>query len=253
MPDAILWGLIQGLTEFLPISSSGHLVLIPALLGRDGPDLATSAMLHLGTLAAVVAYYRADLRTMARWDRPGRKLVTLIVLGTIPAAVLGFLFRDQLDTINETPRLVAVFLIITGVVLLATTLLRIGDRRTSDLGVVDAGVIGVAQASALIPGISRSGMTISAGLGRGMESIEAARFAFLLGIPAIAGGGALSMLELFSDGGGSIPAATWVGVAVAALAGYAAIAILIRILARVGLAPFGIYCVAFGILALVAL
>jgi undecaprenyl-diphosphatase len=252
MWDAILWGLIQGFTEFLPISSSGHLVLVPALLGTDGPDLATSAMLHLGTLIAVLIYYRADLVRMARFDRPGRRLVTLIILGTIPAAALGFAFEDQLDRINETPKTVAVFLAITGIILLATMLLRFGDRNTESLRVIDAVFIGGAQAFALIPGVSRSGMTIASGLARGLHRLEAARFAFLLGIPAIAGGGLLSMLDLMDEGGG-IAASTWVGVAVAAVSGYAAIALLIRVLGRIGLAPFGMYCVVAGTLSFILL
>ena len=250
MPDAILWGLIQGLTEFLPISSSGHLVLIPELLERDGPDLATSAMLHLGTLAAVIVYYRADLARIARFDRAGRRLLTLLVIGTIPAVIIGLVFGSVFDRINENPEAVAVALIFTGVVLLSTTLLRPGDRTADNISPRDATLIGVAQAIALVPGVSRSGMTISAGLGRAMRRLEAARFGFLLGIPAIAGAGLLKFIELVDEGGG-VPAATWAGVAVAALAGYLAIYLILRILARLGLAPFGVYCVAFGALVLV--
>ncbi|MCL1593307.1 MAG: undecaprenyl-diphosphate phosphatase [Actinomycetia bacterium] len=252
MLDAILWGLIQGLTEFLPVSSSGHLVLIPALLERDGPDLATSAMLHLGTLAAVLIYYRSDLARMARFDRPGRKMITLIVIGSLPAAVLGFVFKDTVEELISEPRTVAIMLIVTGVILLATTLLRVGDRRTSDLGPIDALLTGFAQALALIPGISRSGMTITSGLLRGMTRKEAARFAFLLGIPVIAGAGLLEMLDAYSSGA-SVDATVWVGVLVAGLSGYAAIAILLRVLARVGLAPFGVYCVLAGTFAAIVL
>ena len=195
MPNAIFWGLIQGLTEFLPISSSGHLVLVPALLGQEGPDLATSAVLHLGTLAAVLAYYRRDVIGILRFDRPGRRLLTLLAIGSVPAVVGGLIFRGVLEELNETPRAVAVALIATGVVLLSTMLVRVGDKMTTDIGPTDAGIIGVAQATALIPGVSRSGMTIAAGLWRGMSRIEAARFAFLLGIPAIAGAGLLEFGE----------------------------------------------------------
>jgi undecaprenyl-diphosphatase len=143
-------------------------------------------------------------------------------------------------------------LIVTGVILLATMLLRPGDRATEELRPTDAGLIGLAQSFALIPGVSRSGMTISAGLARGMERVEAARFAFLLGIPVIAGAGLLSIARAISDGEG-ITASTIVGMVVAAVTGYWAIAFLIRVLARAGLAPFGIYCVAFGVIALIAL
>lgn len=252
MADAILWGIIQGLTEFLPVSSSGHLVLIPALLDRPGPDLATNAMLHLGTLAAVLVYYRSDIAKMAKFDRPARKLITLLVIGTVPAVVLGLLFEERIEELVSDPTTVAYMLIVTGVVLLATTMLRLGDKRTEDIGPLDGLLTGFAQALALIPGISRSGMTISSGLARGMERTEAARFAFLLGIPVIAGAGLLQIVDVVRAGE-SIPSTVWVGVVVAGLAGYAAIAILLRLLIRVGLAPFGVYCVTFGAIAAYAL
>lgn len=252
MLDAIIWGLIQGLTEFLPVSSSGHLVLIPALLDRPGPDLATNAMLHLGTLAAVLVYYRADIAGMAKFDRPARKLITLILIGTIPAVVLGLLFKDKIEEFVSEPTKVAFMLIVTGAVLLATTQLRLGDRRTEDIGPLDGLLTGLAQSLALIPGISRSGMTISAGLARGMQRTEAARFAFLLGIPVIAGAGLLGVVDVLRSGE-SIPSTVWVGVVVAGLSGYAAIAILLRLLTRVGLAPFGLYCVTFGAIAIYVL
>jgi undecaprenyl-diphosphatase len=248
MLDAILWGVIQGFAEFLPISSSGHLVLIPALLGRDGPDLGTSAMLHLGTLVAVIVYYRADLLRMLRFDRPARKMIALLFVGTVPAAILGLAFYSVLDRINETPRVVAAMLIVTGVVLLSTTLIRVGDRAAQDLTVKDAGLIGLAQSVALTPGISRSGMTIAAGLGRGLQPVEAARFSFLLAIPATAGAVVLSAGKAVADGSG-ISNATVVGTVVAGLVGYLAIGLLIRALSSVGLGPFGLYCIAFGSIA----
>ncbi len=252
MLDAIFWGIIQGLTEFLPISSSGHLVLIPALLDRPAPDLATSAMLHLGTLAAVLVYYRSDIAAMARFDRPARRLITLIVIGSIPAAVLGLTFESRIEELVSEPTVVAWFVVVTGLILLASTLLRLGDRRVNEIRPVDSIIVGIAQSFALIPGISRSGMTITAGLSRGMERTEAARFAFLLGIPVIAGAGLLQMAEALSAGE-SIPSEVWVGMVAAGLSGYAAIAVLLRLLTRVGLAPFGIYCVAFGLLSVVVL
>ena len=252
MLDAILWGAIQGLTEFLPISSSGHLVLIPELLGREGPDLATSAMLHLGTLVAVIVYYRSDLIRLAHFDRPARKMITLLAIGTVPAVVLGLGLESTFDRINENPKAVAGMLIVTGVVLLATTLIRFGDRTAADLTAKDAVLIGLAQSSALIPGISRSGMTISAGLARGMDPEESARFAFLLGIPAIAGAGLLSGGRAVSEGTG-ISVEIIVGTVVAGIVGYFAIALLIRVLTSVGLGPFGVYCVTLGVAALVLL
>jgi undecaprenyl-diphosphatase len=206
-------------------------------------------MLHLGTLASVLVYYRSDVAMMAKFDKPGRRLITLIVIGTAPAVIIGLLFEDKVEELISEPRTVAVMLIVTGVVLLATTLLRLGDRTMKDIQPRDSLLIGFAQALALIPGISRSGMTISSGLARGLERTEAARFAFLLGVPVIAGAGLLQIVDAIQLGE-PIPSNIWVGVAVAGLSGYAAIAILLRLLTRVGLAPFGLYCITFGAIAI---
>lgn len=249
MLDAILWGLIQGLTEFLPISSSGHLVLVPAVLGRSGPDLATSAVLHLGTLVAVLLYFRVEVGEVVRLTPGGRRLLLLLAIGTIPAATIGFVFRDGFEALNDNPTGVAVALILTGIVLYATRWIPRGERTVADSTRVDAVALGFGQALALIPGVSRSGATIAAGLAKGFERAEAARYSFLLGIPAIAGAGLLEFVDLASNGAG-ITAATWVGMGVAAISGYAAIALLLRLIGRVGLMPFGIYCVGFGTLAL---
>ncbi len=252
MLEASFWGLIQGLTEFLPISSSGHLVLVPALLGTEPPDLATSAMLHLGTLLAVLLYFRRDLREMLRFSERGRRLILLLVIGTIPAAVLGLAFQSFFDHLSETPRYVALALIGTGVMLLATRAIVLRSRRVEDSGTRDAAIIGFGQAVALVPGVSRSGATISTGLLRGFDRTEAARYSFLLGIPAIAGAGLLKGIELAGEPGG-IGAAVFVGMAVAAVSGYAAIALLLRLIGRIGLVPFGVYCLAMGAFALVVL
>lgn len=249
MLDAILWGLIQGLTEFLPISSSGHLVLVPAVLGRPGPDLATSAVLHLGTLAAVLVYFRTEVGEVIRFTPDGRRLLRLLIIGTIPAAVIGFTFRGGFETLNDNPTAVAIALIATGIALYATRWIPQGSRGVDESTDVDAVALGFGQALALIPGVSRSGSTIATGLMRGFDRAEAARYSFLLGIPAIAGAGLLEFVDL-AGGGGGVTAATWVGMGVAALSGYAAIAILLRLIGRVGLMPFGIYCVGFGTLAL---
>lgn len=249
MLDAILWGLIQGLTEFLPISSSGHLVLVPAVLGRAGPDLATSAVLHLGTLAAVLVYFRAEVSEVVRFTEHGRRLLKLLIIGTIPAAVIGFTFRDGFENLNDNPTSVAIALILTGIALYSTRWIPQRDRTVDDSTQGDAVALGFGQALALIPGVSRSGSTIATALVRGFDREQAARYSFLLGIPAIAGAGLLEFVDLAREGGG-VTAATWVGMGVAALSGYAAIALLLRLIGRVGLMPFGIYCVAFGTLAL---
>ena len=246
MLNAAFWGLVQGLTEFLPISSSGHLVLIPALLNADEPDLATSVMLHLGTLLAVVWFYRHDLRKLARvrTDREARLILLLLAVGTVPAALVGITLRGPIEIVFDDPKIVAVALMVTGAILALGLLLPAGLRRLSSGRIPDALVVGVAQAFALIPGISRSGMTITAGLAQGFERVEAARYAFLLAIPSIAGAGLLEGIDLAADGG--FEAGVLVGMAVAAVSGYAAIAFLLRLLTRAGIGPFAAYCIVFG-------
>jgi len=179
-------------------------------------------------------------------------MITLIVIGTVPAVVLGLTFEDKVEELISEPRVVAAMLMVTGIILVSTQMIRLGTRTIRQIGPLDSILIGLAQASALIPGISRSGMTITAGLTRGMERTDAARFAFLLGIPVIAGAGLLGMVEVFTSEAG-IPASVWVGVIVAGLSGYAAISFLLRVLTHVGLAPFGVYCLAFGSLSLIIL
>lgn len=246
MLSAALWGLVQGLTEFLPISSSGHLVLIPALLGIEEPGLATSAVLHVGTLMAVVWYYRSDLVGLVRDPRSAhsRRIIWLLVVGTIPAAVFGLTLDGPIEILFSEPGYVAIALIVTGLVLLLSAAFPPGNRRLEDGTTGDAVVVGLAQALALIPGISRSGTTITAGLVQGLGRVQAARYAFLLGVPSIAGAGLLEGIDLVDQGG--FEASLLVGVAVAAITGYVAIGSLVRLLGRMGLTPFAVYCIGFG-------
>lgn len=250
--QAIVWGLIQGFTEFLPISSSGHLVVIPEFLSLDAPDLATSALLHIGTLAAVVAYYRKDLRWLLGFGRDpiARRVLGLLVVASLPSA-LALLVEGQVESLQSSTTAVGVALIVTGVIVWTADrfLDRAGDLE--GFGVSKALLVGFAQFIAVIPGISRSGSTITAGMGLGLSKAQAARFSFLLGIPAIAAAGALQGKELL-DGGG-IPTSAWLAVGVAAVSGYAAIALLLRVLERVGLRVFAPYCLLVGVAALVFL
>lgn len=252
MLTSALWGLVQGLTEFLPISSSGHLVLIPAILGKDQPDLATSAVLHLGTLAAILWYYRTDIvGLIVRPTSPASKTIwRLLLIGTIPATLVGLSLKGPIDVIFSEPWIVAICLMVTGVVLAAASLLPIGTRILEQGRSSDAVVVGFAQAFALLPGISRSGMTITASLAQGFDRMQSARFAFLLGVPAIAGAGLLEGADLIRQGG--FRASTLVGMVVAGIVGYLAITFLVRLLARRGLMPFAVYCLAFGALAFIA-
>ncbi len=252
MLEAAFWGLIQGLTEFLPISSSGHLVLVPALLGQEPPDLATSAMLHMGTLLAVLIYFRREVVEVLTFTEKGRRLLLLLLVGTIPAAILGLTLESQVEWFNERPRGIAVALFLTGVVLFSTRWIRRGTRTAGEATFKDTVIIGLGQAVALIPGVSRSGSTISTGLLRGFSDTEAARFSFLLGIPAIAGAGVFEGKDLLESGSG-VGVEIFAGVAVAAISGYAAIAFLLRLIGRTGLSPFGLYCMVAASAALMVL
>lgn len=258
----IVLALIQGLTEFLPISSSGHLVLANALLGIKEPGIATEITLHAGTLLAVVLYYRRDLaslfmgtirsfgRVVGSEEHAARNLVIALVIGTLPAVVAGFAGGARLEALYENPRESAIEVIITGGVLLSTLAARRGDRGIT---LWRALAIGVCQAISLLPGISRSGMTIASGLFLGVRPEEAARFSFLLSIPAILGGIVLKLPEVIAEVQMGRLGLLAVGFGLSFLVGYASIAALLGVVRRGRFGLFGIYCVGIGIVALLLL
>ena len=259
--QAIVLGIIQGATEFVPVSSSGHLVLFPWLVGWDAPGLTFNAILHLGTLLAILVYFRRDCLSLLRawWgsmrqrriDTPQARLAWFIILATLPAALLGFLFEDVFESLFSSPASVGVFLLITGSILALSE--RMG-KRTIDIEAItwrDALLIGLAQAAAIAPGISRSGATIAAGLGRGLQREAAARLSFLLAIPIMAGAGTFKVLALVQSGSLQAPSALAAGFLAAAASGYLCIAFLLSYVRNQPLYPFAIYCWAVGALALV--
>lgn len=259
--ETLLLGLLQGLTEFLPISSSGHLVLAQALLGVEAPGVALEIVLHAGTLLAVVAYYRRDLvhlaagvlRFAATGGRDGRRdahYVLWLVVGTIPVVVVGLLLKSSVEEVFQSARVAALLLMGTGLLLLSTRFYRRGDRG---MGPGPALLAGVFQAVSLLPGVSRSGATISAGLLAGIRPREAARFSFLLSIPAIVGAVVVTLPEVAREASGGAVGAYAAGFAAAAVSGYAAIAVLLRVIGRGHLAPFGLYCLLAGALGLLVL
>lgn len=251
MLQAVVWGLVQGLTEFLPISSSGHLVVVPELLGVDPPDLATTAVLHLGTLAAVVLYFRKDLSklTRVRSDMEARRTLWLLAVGTAPAVVV-FAMKGLVEDVQASVVAVAWLLAVNGVVLFVSGRLRGGRRALEHGKTADAGLVGLAQVLAAFPGLSRSGLTITTGMGRRFEGAEAARFSFLLSIPVILAAALIEGLELAGKGG--LSSDVWVGVAVAAVSGYLAITLVLRMVNRFGLRPFAYYCWTVAFLVLIA-
>lgn len=257
MLAVIIWGLVQGLTEFLPISSSGHLVLIPAIMDALGfeatpPSLGETAVLHLGTLIAVLVYFREDVKSVFRMreEPEGRKIAGLVAVGSLPVAI-GLPLRSNLEALQDSVTFVGFALIATGVILVIGQRLAHGTRTLLEGRVPDALIVGVAQAVALIPGISRSGSTIAAGNALGFQPTEAARLSFLLGIPAIAAAGLISLPAAFDNGG--IGPELAVGVLVAGVSGYFAIALLLAMLRRTGLIPFAIYCFVMGAIAITLL
>jgi undecaprenyl-diphosphatase len=273
---ALVLGIVQGLTEFLPISSSAHLSIVPRLLGYPTPTLAFEVLLHFGTLAAVVAYFARDLwafvlcllapgRLGPQEAGTRRRLLGLLVLASVPAAVVGFLVQDWADAQTSRPLRASVWLVATTAIMIAAELYARsrarhpaevtvpGDHSQIEppgatpgglpaeeelkrLPVAKAAGIGLAQALALVPGTSRSGITISAGLFEGVSREAAARFSFLLSIPAILGAGILKLDEL--SGATETPAELVVGTLAAAVSGFVAVSFLLRLLRTRTLWPF---------------
>jgi undecaprenyl-diphosphatase len=259
---AIILGFVQGATEFIPVSSSGHLVLVPWLLGWDSPGLVFDTAVHWGTLVAVLLYFRHDwkllvtawVRSLPHRDRrsPESRLVWLLLLGSVPAALLGFMFEDFFESLFGEPGWVSVFLLVTAALLAVAE--RVGSRRRdlSDVAPKDALLIGLGQAAAIAPGISRSGATICVGLLRGLRRQDAARFSFLLATPIILGAGLFKLVDLVRvpDPLVYVPGLV-VGFVTAAAVGYVCIWGLLRYLERGSLYVFSAYCALLGVTCLV--
>jgi len=247
---ALLLGILQGFTEFLPVSSSGHLALAQMLIpGFHQPGVLFDAMLHVGTAAAVVWFERRQILEWAG-SAAGRQVLLLLVVGTLATAVIGFALRGPATMAFERPLWVAAFLVVTGFVVAATRWLGKGDRGVERTNWRDAAIIGLLQGLAVFPGLSRSGTTIAAGLGVGLERSWAARFSFLLGVPAIAG---VTVFELASQRhelaatSGSFVLACVVGAATAAVAGYFALGIVLRTVSSRVFHRFAWYCIPVGL------
>lgn len=255
--QALVMGIVQGLTEFVPVSSSGHLIVVPYLLGWDDgfiTSLAFSVMLHLGTLVALLVYFRADwirlipaglaaLRDRSFQDDDDRRLAWLLVAATVPATLVGFLLGDVVETSFRQVGLVAFTLVLGGVILFAADRFGASSRGIPDITLPIAVAIGIAQAFALVPGISRSGMSIAAGRMVGLDRGSAARFAFLMATPITFGAGLYEVVQLIREGGvaaASIPPLV-VGMVAAAVSGMAAIHFMLGFLRRQSLDVFVLY------------
>jgi undecaprenyl-diphosphatase len=259
--EAIILGVVQGLTEFLPISSSGHLRIVPALFGWQDPGAAFTAVTQLGTVAAVIIYFAKDIWRIANaWLRSlfnpalrselDARMGWYVILGTVPIVILGLVFQDQIETVARDLRLISGTLIVLGIILLIADQRGSNTKKLENLTFFDAMVFGFAQAIALIPGVSRSGATISAGLFMGYERAAAARYSFLLSIPAVVASGLFQLRDIGTGDGPSLPL-TLLATLLAFISGYASIAWLMRFVSTRSYFPFVVYRVILG--ALVAL
>jgi undecaprenyl-diphosphatase len=257
--EAIVLGIVQGLTEFLPISSTAHLRIVPAFAGWEDPGAAFTAVIQLGTTAAVLIYFRRDLwrialawldsvRTLGRRRDLDARLGWYIVIGTIPIGIFGLLFNDTIETKARDLYVIGTALIVFGLVLLAAD--RLGSMRNSieDMSAKQGIAVGLAQALALVPGVSRSGATISAGLFAGLNREAAARFSFLLSTPAIVLSAAYEMTKFDSGATDAGTVDIIVAVIAAFVVGYATIAFLLRWLTSHSLSIFVAYRIGLGAL-----
>lgn len=263
--EAIVLGIVQGLTEFLPVSSSGHLRIVPALFGWDDPGTAFTAVIQLGTMAAVVIYFWKDLwRITTAWfaslrDRSRRsdldaRMGWYLIIATIPIGIFGLAFKDQIESGARDLRLIAGTLIVMGLVLLYAEKVASRRKTVADIDSRDGVAIGLAQSLALVPGVSRSGATISAGLFLGYSREAAARFSFLLSIPAVVLSGLFSLKDLGDSSGrdpGLVPTA--VATLVSFGVGYLAIAWLLKFLVSHSTKVFVAYRIGLGTLLIVLL
>lgn len=263
--QALILGIIQGATEFLPISSSGHLVLFPAFLGWDSPSLVFDTSVHLATLIAVVAVFWRDLiMLIISWWRGlknGRpfestesRLAWWVIVGTVPGVLAGLFLEDTFESFFASPRAAGCFLLLTAVLLVLAEVLGRRRRDITTVTWLDSLLIGVGQAAAISPGLSRSGTTMAVGMFRGITRESAARFSFILSVPIITGAGLVQLYDLLRYGNFSAEATSLlIGFLSAAISGYLAIRWFMSYLRKRPLYPFSIYCVAVGVLAIVLL
>lgn len=254
--EVLILSLIQGLTEFLPVSSSAHLILVPGLLGWKDQGLAFDIAVHLGTLFAVLSYFRLDLIKLSREFinscfrgemTSGAKIVWSLGFATIPVGLLGLFGKHFIETSLRSPIIIAMTTIIFGILLYLMDRSGLQNRDLKTINFWDVMVIGFSQALSLVPGTSRSGITLTAGLFRGLTRESAARFSFLLSIPVIVLAGGLEALTLLKNSSPVDWQTLIMGISISALSGYFCIHYFLKILNKIGVLPFVIYRLFLGI------
>lgn len=248
--EAVILGIVQGATEFLPVSSSGHLVLVPYFFNIPEPSVFFDVVLHLGTLAALISFFwrdllkiiKAPLLKSSNETGSSLRLLFLLFLATVPAVVLGFAFKSFFESLFSNVRAVSLFLIATGFILFLAEKLGRKNRVLNNMNWKDSLIIGLAQTLAFIPGISRSGVTISAGLVKNFKREEAARFSFLMAIPVIAGAGIVKFFDSYAELTDRSAALFLSGFTAALISGFLAIHFLLNFIQRLRLSYFAYYC-----------
>lgn len=255
----VILALVQGLTEFLPISSSAHLILVPVLTDWPDQGLAFDVAVHAGTLTAVVLYFRKELaRMLIEWFAsfkgrmtPDARLAWAVLLGTIPVGLAGLLFKGFIETQLRSPMVIAVATIVFGLLLGFADKTSRREKNEYGLLFIDVLIIGMAQALALIPGTSRSGITITAALMLGLKPEAAARFSFLLSIPVIFLAGSLETIDYLSDASIQDAQPLLLGALISAISAYACIHYFLKLLDRIGMMPFVAYRLVLGVVLVV--
>lgn len=253
--EAILLGLIQGITEFLPVSSSGHLVIFQDLLGMSEPGVTLEVVLHFGTLFSVLWVFRRDfLALLSFWkEKEQRHFLFLLFVGTFVTAILGMFFSGYVNILFKSTILVGFMLLVTGGILKLLTILPVGQKGIKDMKIYDAALVGLVQGFAVLPGISRSGSTILAALWRGMDQETAIRYSFMLSVPVIFGLTVLELKEIFTAGMDQVMLLNYTaGGLVAFVSGIFAIKVFIRLLSKQKFHYFAYYCWAAGFIVIIA-
>lgn len=250
--QALILGVFQGIAEFLPISSSGHLILLQAMFGIEEPALTFDIVVHIGSLIAIAVVFWQKIWTLI--SKPFCKMAALLIVGTLPAVVVGSLLRDVIESYFRTGIWLAAAFTVTGVMLLFADKFSNGEKAEKDITFLDAAIIGLCQAFALLPGISRSGSTIAGALSRGINRTAAAEFSFMLAIIAIAGAGVLELMQILT---GDIPPSNIgftqmaVGFVASLVASYFSIRLLLKLIKACKLRYFSVYLWVLAVLILV--